>query len=130
MFHFTCMKDADNRSVCKGCTSCRTISSSSNSPVSVAGYGTDDQVMLQGRACSSSSNLIHSTTSSLSNGCKSSDDGRKKKKARTTFSGRQIFELEKQFEEKKYLSSSERSEMAALLSVTDTQVLYCIYPFL
>ncbi|XP_030748787.1 transcription factor LBX1 [Sitophilus oryzae] len=45
-----------------------------------------------------------------------------KKKARTTFTGRQIFELEKQFEQKKYLSSSERSEMAKLLNVTETQV--------
>lgn len=46
----------------------------------------------------------------------------KKKKARTTFSGRQIFELEKQFEKKKYLSSSERGELAKLLDVTETQV--------
>lgn len=49
-------------------------------------------------------------------------DMKKKKKARTTFTGRQIFELEKQFEMKKYLSSSERSEMAKLLNVTETQV--------
>ncbi|XP_043200797.1 transcription factor LBX2-like [Amphibalanus amphitrite] len=48
-------------------------------------------------------------------------DGRRKK-ARTTFTGRQIFELEKQFEIKKYLSSTERSDMAKLLSVTETQV--------
>ena len=48
----------------------------------------------------------------------------KKKKARTTFTGRQIFELEKQFEQKKYLSSSERAEMASLLNVTETQVLH------
>ncbi|XP_037091384.1 ventral anterior homeobox 2-like [Pollicipes pollicipes] len=48
-------------------------------------------------------------------------DGRRKK-ARTTFTGRQIFELEKQFEMKKYLSSTERSDMAKLLSVTETQV--------
>ncbi|CAJ0594189.1 unnamed protein product [Cylicocyclus nassatus] len=46
----------------------------------------------------------------------------KKKKARTTFSGRQIFELEKQFETKKYLSSTERSELAKNLHVTETQV--------
>ncbi|XP_039445402.1 NK1 transcription factor-related protein 1-like [Culex pipiens pallens] len=49
-------------------------------------------------------------------------NGRRKKKARTTFTGRQIFELEKQFEVKKYLSSSERTEMAKLLNVTETQV--------
>ena len=46
----------------------------------------------------------------------------KKKKARTTFSGRQIFELEKQFEIKKYLSSTERGELAKMLNVTETQV--------
>jgi hypothetical protein len=49
-------------------------------------------------------------------------NSKKKKKARTTFSGRQIFELEKQFEAKKYLSSSERAEIASLLNVTETQV--------
>lgn len=51
-----------------------------------------------------------------------SQDARRKKKARTTFTGRQIFELEKQFEVKKYLSSSERADMAKLLNVTETQV--------
>ncbi|XP_070498206.1 uncharacterized protein DDB_G0287625 [Chironomus tepperi] len=49
-------------------------------------------------------------------------DGKRKKKARTTFTGRQIFELEKQFEVKKYLSSNERTEMARILNVTETQV--------
>lgn len=52
----------------------------------------------------------------------SQDVSRRKKKARTTFTGRQIFELEKQFEVKKYLSSSERTDMAKLLNVTETQV--------
>ncbi|CAF3821899.1 unnamed protein product [Rotaria magnacalcarata] len=47
---------------------------------------------------------------------------KKKKKARTTFTGKQIFELEKKFEDKKYLSSIERAEMASLLTVTETQV--------
>ncbi|CAG7824023.1 unnamed protein product [Allacma fusca] len=50
------------------------------------------------------------------------DNSKKRKKARTTFTGRQIFELERQFEVKKYLSSSERAEMARLLNVTETQV--------
>ena len=45
-----------------------------------------------------------------------------KKKVRTTFTGRQIFELEKMFENKKYLSSSERADMAKLLNVTEQQV--------
>ena len=51
----------------------------------------------------------------------------KKKKARTTFTGRQIFELEKQFEQKKYLSSAERAEMASLLNVTETQVFIYLF---
>ncbi|KAG8223509.1 hypothetical protein J437_LFUL002559 [Ladona fulva] len=51
----------------------------------------------------------------------SDGENKKKKKARTTFTGRQIFELEKQFEVKKYLSSSERADMAKLLNVTETQ---------
>lgn len=46
----------------------------------------------------------------------------RRKKARTTFTGRQIFELEKLFEVKKYLSSGERAEMAKMLNVTETQV--------
>ncbi|KAH8019945.1 hypothetical protein HPB51_023587 [Rhipicephalus microplus] len=56
------------------------------------------------------------------NGGDSGDKAARKKKARTTFTGRQIFELERQFEIKKYLSSSERAEMAKLLNVTETQV--------
>jgi hypothetical protein len=47
---------------------------------------------------------------------------KKKKKSRTTFTGKQIFELEKKFENKKYLSSTERAELAILLAVTETQV--------
>jgi hypothetical protein len=50
------------------------------------------------------------------------EEERKKKKVRTTFTGRQIFELEKMFENKKYLSSSERADMAKLLNVTEQQV--------
>lgn len=54
------------------------------------------------------------------------EDGEKckKKKARTTFTGKQIFELEKHFEQKKYLSSNERVDLARKLSVTETQVSY------
>lgn len=48
---------------------------------------------------------------------------KKRKKARTTFTGKQIYDLERQFEIKKYLSSSERSEMARLLNVTEVQVM-------
>ncbi|KAH9362119.1 hypothetical protein HPB48_002097 [Haemaphysalis longicornis] len=60
-------------------------------------------------------------TESPVNGGESGDKAARKKKARTTFTGQQIFELERQFENKKYLSSSERAEMAKLLNVTETQ---------
>lgn len=50
------------------------------------------------------------------------DGDKKKKKARTTFTGKQIFELERQFETKKYLSSNERMDLARSLAVTETQV--------
>jgi hypothetical protein len=36
----------------------------------------------------------------------------RRKKLRTTFTGRQIYELEKMFENKKYLNSKERSELS------------------
>ena len=36
----------------------------------------------------------------------------RRKKMRTTFTGRQIFELERMFETKKYLNSSERSHLS------------------
>lgn len=65
---------------------------------------------------------VHSQEMAEDSSEDSSQDARRKKKARTTFTGRQIFELEKQFEVKKYLSSSERAEMAKLLNVTETQV--------
>ena len=38
----------------------------------------------------------------------------RKKKLRTTFTGRQIYELEKMFENKKYLNSRERTELSRL----------------
>ena len=50
------------------------------------------------------------------------DDDGGRKKMRTTFTGKQIFELEKSFENKKYLSSAERAEMASNLQVTQQQV--------
>ena len=56
---------------------------------------------------------------------KSIDGGKiflKKKKMRTTFTGKQIFELERSFEAKKYLSSAERAELALSLAVTQQQV--------
>ena len=52
------------------------------------------------------------------------EDNNGRKKMRTTFTGKQIFELEKSFESKKYLSSAERAEMASSLQVTQQQAGY------
>ena len=53
--------------------------------------------------------------------CGGGEDANGRKKMRTTFTGKQIFELEKSFESKKYLSSAERAEMASSLQVTQQQ---------
>jgi hypothetical protein len=58
----------------------------------------------------------------------SSDDGDdpdsppKPKKTRTAFSREQVADLEKKFQEKKYLSSAERGELAEKLKLSDMQV--------
>ena len=49
-------------------------------------------------------------------------DEDQKKKMRTTFTGKQIFELEKCFESKKYLSSAERVEMATGLDFASKSI--------
>uniref|UniRef100_A0A8C5D8J6 H6 family homeobox 1 n=1 Tax=Gouania willdenowi TaxID=441366 RepID=A0A8C5D8J6_GOUWI len=46
----------------------------------------------------------------------------RKKKTRTVFSRSQVFQLESTFDVKRYLSSSERAALAALLHLTETQV--------
>ncbi|XP_028658819.1 homeobox protein HMX1 [Erpetoichthys calabaricus] len=46
----------------------------------------------------------------------------RKKKTRTVFSRSQVFQLESTFDVKRYLSSSERAELAASLHLTETQV--------
>ena len=52
----------------------------------------------------------------------SSCAGRKQRKARTAFTDHQLQTLEKSFERQKYLSVQDRLELAAKLSLTDTQV--------
>lgn len=53
----------------------------------------------------------------------------KKKHTRPTFSGQQIFALEKTFEQTKYLAGPERAKLAYALGMTESQVkvniLYC-----
>ena len=45
-----------------------------------------------------------------------------RRKARTVFTDKQLKGLEKQFEVKRYLSTSERNSLACYLQLTDTQV--------
>ena len=46
----------------------------------------------------------------------------KKKHTRPTFSGQQIFALEKTFEQTKYLAGPERAKLAYGLGMTESQV--------
>ncbi|CAF0799287.1 unnamed protein product [Brachionus calyciflorus] len=102
------------------------------SPTSSSSSSSENKINLKKRSLNSPENSSEIDDDDIeddqdldSDSCLDSTNGneyQKKKKARTTFSGRQIFELEKQFEAKKYLSSSERAEIASLLNVTETQV--------
>ena len=47
---------------------------------------------------------------------------KKQRKARTAFTDHQLQTLEKSFERQKYLSVQDRMELAAKLSLSDTQV--------
>lgn len=50
------------------------------------------------------------------------DSDGKKKHTRPTFSGQQIFALEKTFEQTKYLAGPERAKLAFALGMTESQV--------
>lgn len=54
------------------------------------------------------------------------DKDGKKKHSRPTFSGQQIFALEKTFEQTKYLAGPERARLAYSLGMTESQVKVCI----
>lgn len=64
------------------------------------------------------------------------DKDGKKKHSRPTFSGQQIFALEKTFEQTKYLAGPERARLAYSLGMTESQVkvqircfisIYCLF---
>ena len=50
------------------------------------------------------------------------DKDGKKKHTRPTFSGQQIFDLEKTFEQTKYLAGPERARLAYALGMSESQV--------
>lgn len=90
--------------------------------------------MFSGGGASSRSNgvpgqtaLDSSSTSSVGHGGHNSsggggDGGKSKKHTRPTFSGQQIFALEKTFEQTKYLAGPERAKLAFALGMTESQV--------
>ncbi len=66
--------------------------------------------------------LLYSGSSSDAATEDDDDFFQKRKKARTAFSREQVAELEKKFQDKKYLSSNERGELAEKLKLSDMQV--------
>lgn len=56
-----------------------------------------------------------------------SDKDGKKKHTRPTFSGQQIFALEKTFEQTKYLAGPERAKLAYALGMSESQVKVCFF---
>ena len=58
----------------------------------------------------------------LNQNSNSSSFSKKQRKARTAFTDNQLQTLESSFERQKYLSVQDRMELAAKLSLTDTQV--------
>lgn len=57
------------------------------------------------------------------------DKDGKKKHTRPTFSGQQIFALEKTFEQTKYLAGPERAKLAYALGMTESQVKVSFFCF-
>ena len=66
--------------------------------------------------------LAFDSLDALSSTVESLDASLRKKKTRTVFSRSQIYRLESMFEMKRYLSSTERSNLASTLNLTETQV--------
>lgn len=66
--------------------------------------------------------VLLSVSASLSQSHHNQDKDGKKKHTRPTFSGQQIFALEKTFEQTKYLAGPERAKLAYALGMTESQV--------
>ncbi|XP_067643236.1 homeobox protein Hmx [Eurosta solidaginis] len=68
------------------------------------------------------SNTMSASLSQAHQHHQSNDKDGKKKHTRPTFSGQQIFALEKTFEQTKYLAGPERAKLAYALGMTESQV--------
>ena len=55
-----------------------------------------------------------------------SEDGPRRKKARTSFSNEQIQMLERIYVSQRYLASNNRSDIARMLNLSETQV-FCMF---
>lgn len=72
---------------------------------------------------SSPSEDMHATSEVIANQMQQQQNSKPvRKKPRILFSQSQVMELEKKFKEQKYLSASERDQMASKLNLTPTQV--------
>lgn len=60
--------------------------------------------------------------SSVGNGSNGSGNSSKTRRRRTAFTSEQLLELEREFHAKKYLSLTERSQIAAALKLSEVQV--------
>ena len=82
----------------------------------------DDELMVSDTEDDRHSNQnLSNTASNLVNG-NSLNQQRRKKKTRTVFTRAQVYQLEHTFDLKRYLSSSERSQLASSLQLSETQV--------
>ena len=79
-------------------------------------------INLYGQYSDSSLILFLAGDDDLNQNSHSSSYSKKQRKARTAFTDNQLQTLESSFERQKYLSVQDRMELAAKLSLTDTQV--------
>ncbi|XP_063222099.1 homeobox protein B-H1-like [Bacillus rossius redtenbacheri] len=115
-----------------GRSPCSSPASSGEGPRDLSLHCRDD--LSDGHESGTDSGLPGETSSVCSNGHKDDEASggkgghsgsglsKKQRKARTAFTDHQLQTLEKSFERQKYLSVQDRMELAAKLSLTDTQV--------
>lgn len=118
-----CSSDAlSNSQDCSPSTTNNSFNSSNNSTNLIASQLQNDASSMSGLMVGNS--ITNSLNSSLANSMNSSNSAklRAKRKSRILFSTSQVGELEKRFEEQKYLSAPERESLAFHLSMTSNQV--------
>ncbi|KAK0136789.1 BarH-like 1 homeobox protein [Merluccius polli] len=84
--------------------------------------GPDPEIRTESSACNDSSDSRSRAREQLSEGRAPGGRSRRPRKARTAFTDRQLQQLERSFERRKYLSVEDRMELAASVHLSDTQV--------